>query len=112
MIAFMALCCLFRVIRLDLGDFACNAALGFHDVIGVLEPQEGDKPNNLHSRRSVSHVMSRVPLTMASMRLPGTPIACASWFWLIPVSVQKFSLQNFTGMRVAKLVHNGTFRFR
>src|SRR5690242_9339358 len=37
--------------------------------------------------------MSRVPLTIAWMRLPGTPIACASWFWLMPISSRNSSLR-------------------
>ena len=74
MIAFMGLGRFTRLLGLDLGHLLCNSAVGFQHVMGVLKPQEivFRQPEKLHRRKSVSPVMSRVPLTMAWMRLPGT----------------------------------------
>ena len=48
---------------------------------------------------------------MAWTRLPGTPIACASWFWLMPIRFQELLFENLAGMGITKLRHIYIHRF-
>src|SRR3974377_1136776 len=55
--------------------------------------------------------MSRVPLTTAWIRLPGTPIACASPVLAHANLLEEFFFQNLTGMGIANLSHDHILLF-
>src|SRR5580658_9842698 len=53
--------------------------------------------------------MSRVPLTMACIRLLGTPIARARRFWLMPISFRNSSLSILPGWGLRSCVMSASF---
>ena len=53
---------------------------------------------NRHSRKSVSAVMARFPVTISPMRCAGTPFSFARRYWLIPMGFKNFFNKSSPGV--------------
>ena len=83
----------------------CSRAPIFSYWICKFKKKKSDTPKARPSRIEVSAVTDRLPFTIWFMRVRGTFIATASWFWLIPRGSRNSSCRIIPGCSFSACIY-------